>query len=84
MIGGQLKQYVVFTGHINLSPECSETYLDGSGTFLEVPEGPGSAPEVSGMSQNGPRRSWKLLEGHGRFRAVPPTPLRPWPWGQST
>src|SRR4051812_2130325 len=37
---------------------------------LEVPEGPGSAPEVSGMS-------WKLLEGHGRFREVPPTPLRP-------
>src|SRR4051812_46777811 len=60
---------------------------------LEVPEGPGSAPEVSGMSQNGPRRSWKLLEGHGRFWKVPgstthsPAPLAlggkpprlPWP-----
>src|SRR3954466_7424374 len=21
------------------------------------------------------------MEGSGRFRAVPPTPLRPWPWG---
>src|SRR4051812_43130423 len=30
-----------------------------------------------------PGRSWKLLEGHGRFREVPPTPLRPWPWGAS-
>src|SRR4051812_29764904 len=60
---------------------------------LEVPEGPGSAPEVSGMSQNGPRRSWKLLEAHGRFWKVPgstthsPAPLAlggkpprlPWP-----
>src|SRR3954467_14358116 len=60
---------------------------------LEVPEGPGSASEVSGMSRNGPGRSWKLLEGHGRFRKVPygtthsPTPLslggkpprQPWP-----
>src|SRR3954466_8948577 len=23
------------------------------------------------------------MEGSGRFRAVPPTPLRPWPWGAS-
>src|ERR1041385_9222581 len=58
-----------------------------------VPEGPGSAPEVSGMSRNGPDMSWKLLEGHGRFRKVPgstthsPAPLAlggkpprlPWP-----
>src|SRR3954467_9990818 len=49
---------------------------------LDVPEGLGSAPEVSGMSRNGPGSTWKLLEGHGRFRAVPPTPLRPWPWGE--
>src|ERR1043165_542663 len=60
---------------------------------LEVPEGPGSGPEVSGMSRNGPGRSRKLLEGHGRFRKVPgstthsPAPLAlggnpprlPWP-----
>src|ERR1041385_360731 len=60
---------------------------------LEVPEGLGSAPEVSGMSRNGPGRSWKLLEGHGRFWKVPgstthsPAPLAlggkpprlPWP-----
>src|ERR1051325_6617944 len=60
---------------------------------LEVPEGPGSAPEVSGMSQNGPGMSQKVLEGHGRFRKVPvstthsPAPLalggkpprQPWP-----
>src|ERR1041384_3374970 len=38
---------------------------------LEVPEGRGSAPEVSGMSRNGPGRSWKLLEGHGTFWKVP-------------
>ena len=81
MIGGQLKQYVVFTGHINLFPGGSETHLDGSGHSLEVPEGPGSAPEVPRMSRNGPGRSCKLLEAHGRFRTVPP--LRPWPWGAS-
>ena len=60
---------------------------------LEVPEGPGSAPEVSGMSRSSPRRSWKLLEGHGRLRKVTgstthsPAPLalggkpprKPWP-----
>src|ERR1041384_3356993 len=23
------------------------------------------------------------MEGSGRFRTVPPTPLRPWPWGPS-
>src|SRR3954467_13561108 len=23
------------------------------------------------------------MEGPGRFWAVPPTPLRPWPWGES-
>src|ERR1041384_744494 len=23
------------------------------------------------------------MEGSGRFRPVPPTPLRPWPWGAS-
>src|SRR4051812_20273192 len=54
--------------------------------LLEVPEGPGSAPEVSKCPETVPvcpGRSWKLLEGHGRFQAVPPTPLRPWPWGES-
>src|SRR4051812_28833304 len=61
-----------------------------------VSKGPGSAPEVSGMSRTVPvcpGRSWKLLEGHGRFRKVPgstthsPAPLalggkpprQPWP-----
>src|SRR4051812_46026795 len=43
--------------------------------LLEVSEGPRSAPEVSGMSRNGPgmsrkvleasRRSWKVPEGSG-------------------
>src|ERR1043165_7776502 len=48
---------------------------------LEVPEGPGSAPEVSGMSRNGPGMSRKVLEASRRFRKVPgsttryPTPL---------
>src|ERR1041385_833569 len=50
---------------------------------LEVPEGIGSAPEVSGISRNGPGRSRKVLEASRRFRAVPPTALRPWPWGAS-
>src|SRR5437867_3483300 len=53
------------------------------GHSLEVPEGPGSAPEVSGMSRNGPDMSRKVLEASGRFRAVTHTPLRPWPWGAS-
>ena len=66
MIGGQLKQYVVFTGHINLSPDGSETHLDGSRHSLEVPEGPGSAPEVSRMSRNGPGMSRKVLEASRR------------------
>src|ERR1043165_4698416 len=48
---------------------------------LEVPEGPGSAPEVSEMSRNGPGMSRKVLEASRRFRKVPgstthyPTPL---------
>src|SRR4051812_24150627 len=46
-----------------------------------VSEGPGSAPEGSGMSRNYPRRSRKVLEASGRFRKFPgstthyPTPL---------
>src|SRR3954467_11629139 len=46
-----------------------------------VSEGPGSAPEVSGMSRNGPgmsrkvleasRRSWKILEGSGQYHPLP-------------
>jgi hypothetical protein len=81
VIGGQLKQYVVFTGHINLCPDGSETHLDGSGTFVRGSEGPGSGPEVSGMSRNGPGMSRKVLEASRRFRKVPgstthyPTPL---------
>src|ERR1041384_221143 len=35
------------------------------------------------MSENGPGRSWKLLEGSRSFRAVPPTTPRPYPWGAS-
>src|ERR1041384_6472530 len=60
---------------------------------LEVPEGPGSAPEVSGMSQNGPDMSWKVMEASRRSWKVPdstphsPAPLalggkpprQPWP-----
>src|ERR1043165_2199671 len=48
---------------------------------LEFPEGPGSAPEVSGMSRNGPGMPRKVLEASRRFRKVPgstthyPTPL---------
>src|SRR3954464_14325188 len=52
--------------------------------LLEVPEGPGSAPEVSGMSRNGPgmsrkvleasRRSWKVLEGSGKYHPLPCAP----------
>src|ERR1043165_5893860 len=38
---------------------------------LEVPEGPGSAPEVSGMSRNGPGMSRKVLEASRRFRKFP-------------
>src|ERR1043165_5964151 len=48
---------------------------------LEVPEGPGSAPEVSGMFRNGPdmsrkvleasRRSWKVPEGSGQYHPLP-------------
>src|SRR3954464_49846 len=58
-----------------------------------VLEGPGSAPEGSGMFRNDPGRSRKVLEGSGRFRKFPgstthyPTPLAlgvnpprlPWP-----
>src|SRR3954471_22799394 len=58
-----------------------------------VPKGPGSAPEGSGMSQNDPRRSWKIMEASRRFQKFPnrtthyPTPLAlggkpprlPWP-----
>src|SRR4051812_33059229 len=52
--------------------------------LLEVPEGPGSAPEVSGMSRNGPslsrkvleasRRSWKVPEGSRQYHP-PPAPM---------
>src|SRR3954468_21217467 len=38
---------------------------------LEVPEGPGSGPEVSEMSRNGPGMSRKVLEASRRFRKVP-------------
>src|ERR1044071_8563420 len=38
---------------------------------LEVREGPGSAPEVSGKSRNGRGMSRKLLKGHGRLREIP-------------
>src|SRR3954467_6336379 len=38
---------------------------------LEVPEGPRSAPECPETVPVCPGRSWKLLEGHGRFRNVP-------------
>src|ERR1044072_7970895 len=58
---------------------------------LEVPEGLGSAPEVSGMSQNGPdmspkvleasRRSWKVPEGYGQYH---PLPCAPGLGGQAT
>src|ERR1041385_7869592 len=52
--------------------------------LLEVSEGLGSAPEVSGMSRNGPgmsrkvleasRRSWKVLEGSGQYHPLPCAP----------
>src|SRR4051812_46285020 len=38
---------------------------------LEVPEGLGSGPEVSGMSRNGPGMSRKVLEASRRFRKDP-------------
>src|ERR1041384_3447250 len=38
---------------------------------LELPEGPGSAPEVSGMSRNGPGMSRKVLEASRRSWKVP-------------
>ena len=51
---------------------------------LEVPEGPGNAPEVSGMSRNDPgmsrkvleasRRSWKVPEGSGQYHPLPYAP----------
>src|ERR1041384_2740478 len=51
---------------------------------LEVPEGPGSGPEVSGMSRNGPgmsrkvlevsRRSWKVPKGSGQYHPHPCAP----------
>src|SRR3954465_15180730 len=51
---------------------------------LEVPEGLGSGPEVSGMSRNGPGMSRKVLEASRRFRKgpevsgqYPPIPPRP-------
>src|SRR3954464_10984272 len=58
-----------------------------------VLEGPGSAPEGSGMFRNDPGRARKVLEASGRFRKYPgstthyPTPLAlgskptrlPWP-----
>ena len=81
VIGGQLKQYVVFTGHINLCPDGFETHLDGSGTFVR---GSGRSWKWSRSVRNVPkrsryvrkvleasRRSWKVLEGHGRFWKVP-------------
>src|SRR3954468_15828732 len=49
-----------------------------------VSKGPGSAPEVSGMSRNGPgmsrkvleasRRSWKVPEGSGQYHPLPCAP----------
>src|SRR4051812_1601651 len=49
-----------------------------------VSKGPGSAPEVSGMSRNGPgmsrkvveasRRSWKVPEGFGQYHPLPCAP----------
>src|ERR1041385_8701091 len=97
VIGGHLKQYVVFIGHINLSPDCSETYLDGSGTFVR---GPGRYWKCSRSVRNVPKRSRKVLEASRRFRKVPgstthcPAPLAlggkpprlPWParwWGRT-
>src|SRR3954465_8006053 len=51
---------------------------------LEVTEGLGSGPEVSGMSRNGPGMSRKVLEASRRFRKGPevsgqyhPLPPRP-------
>src|ERR1043165_274189 len=51
---------------------------------LEVSEGPGSAPEVSGRSRNGPgmsrkvleasRRSWKVPEGSRQYHPLPCAP----------
>src|SRR3954469_11301539 len=65
----------MFTGHINLCPYGSETHLDGSGTFVR---GPGRSWKCSRSVRNVPKRSryvparsWKLLEGHGRFWKVP-------------
>src|ERR1041384_5326769 len=60
---------------------------------LEVPEGPGSGPEVSGMSRNSPgmsqkvleasRRSWKVLDSTTHTPAPLPLggkpPRQPWP-----
>src|ERR1041385_6923854 len=97
VIGGHLKQYVVFIGHINLSPDCSETYLAGSGTFVR---GPRRYWKCSRSVRNVPKRSRKVLEASRRFRKVPgstthcPAPLAlggkpprlPWParwWGRT-
>src|ERR1041384_3447251 len=84
VIAGQLKQYVVFTGHINLCPDGSETRLDGSGTFVR---GSGRSWKCSRSVRNVPKRSRyvpegpgsfkKVMEGSGRFRTVPPR--QPWP-----
>src|SRR3954469_549238 len=60
---------------------------------IEVLEGPGSAPEVSGMSRNGPgmsrkvleasRRSWKVLDSTTHSPAPlslgGKPPRQPWP-----
>src|SRR3954465_11042547 len=56
-----------------------------------VSKGPGSAPEVSGMSRNGPgmsrkvleasRRAWKVPEGSGQYH---PLPCAPGLGGQAT
>ena len=81
VIGGQLKQYVVFTGHINLSPDCSETYLDGSGTFVRGPRrswkcsrSVRNVPKPSRKVLEASRRSWKVLEGSGQYHPLPCAP----------
>ena len=60
----QLKQYVVFTGHINLCPDGSETHLDGSGTFVR---GSGRSWKCSRSVRNVLKRSRYVLEGPGSF-----------------
>ena len=60
----------MFTGHINLCPDCSKTHLYGSGTFVRGPERSWKCSECPETVPVCPGRSWKLLEGHGRFQKV--------------